>query len=250
MFFWKRFNRFKKAAAFFIIVTVFATMTMTHASAAEVPAKPVRDVLCLVKPSIIYGALLKNTNGFLIGQKVEVICDQNDGQSYKVSANGRVAYITKSAISISEDPETNMDKLSAEESEYYVNEKGFSSNSGYFCWVDIDRQQLYIFSGSKGNWKLNRNFSCSTGKNQTPTPRGQFTPVNRGLSFGSASSLGAKYYVRFSGSYMVHSLPFQYGKITDYTLGKRASHGCVRLSVSDSIWFYNNIPAKTTIWIN
>jgi len=231
-------------------IFTFNAINPASASATTGPTVPTRDVYSLVKASIIYGTMVKSINGFTKGQKVEVISDQNYGKSYKVSANGRSGYIAASAVSIPNDPATNTNKLSASESEYYVNMKGFASDSTYFCWVDIDRQQLYVFTGSKGKWKLYKNFSCATGINKMPTPRGQYTPVNRGLSFGDTQSEGAKYYVRFSGSYMIHSLPYQYGKIVDYTLGKRASHGCVRLSVGDAIWFYKTIPAKTTIWVN
>jgi lipoprotein-anchoring transpeptidase ErfK/SrfK len=38
--------------------------------------------------------------------------------------------------------------------------------------------------------------------------------------------------------------------VKDYTLGKRASAGCLRLSVIDSKWVYDNIPNNTTVWTN
>ena len=76
----------------------------------------------------------------------------------------------------------------------------------------------------------------------TPTLRGTFKIQDKGLSFGSYNIEGAKYWVRFSGNYMIHSLPYKYGKISDYTIGNRASHGCVRSSVDNANWMYQNLP--------
>jgi lipoprotein-anchoring transpeptidase ErfK/SrfK len=35
--------------------------------------------------------------------------------------------------------------------------------------------------------------------------------------------------------------------IQDGRLGINASHGCVRLSLSDAKWIYDNIPSGTTV---
>ncbi|WP_443110699.1 L,D-transpeptidase [Caloramator sp. mosi_1] len=38
-------------------------------------------------------------------------------------------------------------------------------------------------------------------------------------------------------------------QIVDNILGKPSSNGCVRLSAEDARWMYENIPAKTTVYI-
>jgi len=35
--------------------------------------------------------------------------------------------------------------------------------------------------------------------------------------------------------------------ILDYTLGKPASHGCVRMTVEDAKWIYDTIPNGTKV---
>ena len=37
--------------------------------------------------------------------------------------------------------------------------------------------------------------------------------------------------------------------IVDYTLGKPASHGCIRLRESDSKWIYDNVPKDSKVII-
>lgn len=182
--------------------------------------------------------------------QVEILRDINGGQKYLVKIGKRTAWVKGTSLSIPPDPETNTDRLTDEELVYYVNQMGFSSGSGYFVWVDIDRQMLNVFTGSQKNWKLVKSISCATGKNVTPTLRGTFTSMSYGESFGSYNREGAKYYVSYSGDYMIHSLPYLHNKVSDYTVGRRASHGCVRIAVVEAQWFYRTIPRKTTIWIN
>lgn len=192
----------------------------------------------------------RNDGSFVYGQTVQIIMDTGNGSSYKVTSNGETGWIRGSSVNIPNDPSTNTDKLSRKEIEYFVNTSGFTSTTSYFIWVDIDRQLVNIFDGSKGNWHLIKSVSCASGTNHTPTLRGTFTVQNRGLSFGSYSELGAKFWVQFNGNYMIHSLPYQYGEIADATLGQRASHGCVRVSVDDAQWIYNYIPYGSTVWTN
>ena len=58
------------------------------------------------------------------------------------------------------------------------------------------------------------------------------------------------YWSRFNGSYLFHSVAMDKDKnITDNILGKRRSSGCVRMSVDDAKWFFENIEAGTKVWI-
>ena len=58
---------------------------------------------------------------------------------------------------------------------------------------------------------------------------------------------GARYWVGFNGAeYLFHSVPTgEDGQIIATEadmIGKKASHGCIRLSVDDAFWFYETIP--------
>lgn len=243
---------FVKSITALAVVVVLLSVWTSSFGMAVVNAKefvPERDVMSLVKPSIIYATMKVTEKEVAKGSVVEVLRDNGYG-SYLIQIGKRTVWVKGTSLIIPEDPKTNTERLTDDELMYYVNQKGFSSGSEYFVWIDLDRQLLNVFSGSKGNWKLVKSLSCSTGRNVTPTPRGTYMPVSYGKSFGSYNREGAKNYVSFWGDYMVHSLPYLHNKVSDYRVGLRLSHGCVRIAVDESKWFYNTIPKKTTIWIN
>lgn len=216
--------------------------------------KPIKEDISelekMVKPSIVYGILIRNEEDLNKGDKVEIIMDTNNGTNYKIKHNGKTSWISGSAISILDDTTpTDKTRMSKEQLEKYVNNKDFSSETKYFVWVDLDRQLINIFEGEKYRWSFIKSIPCASGKNETPTLRGTFTLGNRGLSFGSYDTLGAKYFVQYSGNYMIHSVPFIHGKIADNTIGKKASHGCIRIPVDDAKWFYETMSQGTTIWL-
>jgi hypothetical protein len=204
----------------------------------------------LVQPSIVYGTMKNDYGKFKKGEQVEIIKDESNGKSYYVSSNGKNGWISSKNISIPEDFETVEDRMNEEDMEFFVNQiKDFDSKTNYFVWIDLSRQLVNIFEGEKGNWQLMHSFLCATGKNVTPTIRGTFEVNGRGPRFGN--SVGAKNWVRFYGNYLMHSITIDSrGNILDTTLGKRASHGCVRMSMEDSRWIYDNIPDGTTVWVN
>jgi len=216
-----------------------------------------------VKPSPVYATVKFDTQyyssntvfspviGYIpAGTEVEVIQDRSY-EWYNIDYNGKQGWLRSEALSIPDDPETNSVMLTKEEMELFVNNKGFSSSTEYFIWVDIDRQLVNIFKGSKGSWTHLKSIICATGKNESPTIRGTFTIQDRGQWFyNEVLKSGAMYWVRFHGPYLFHSVAMDANRrVTDDTLGKRASAGCIRMSVEDSAWFYENIPAGTTVWV-
>jgi lipoprotein-anchoring transpeptidase ErfK/SrfK len=126
-----------------------------------------------------------------------------------------------------------------------------SSRTSFLVWVDIHTQSTNVFIGNKGDWKLIHSFLSSTGKPSDETPAGTYTIKDKGMWFFSEKyQEGAKYWVKFKGNYLFHSLPMNQNKqVVDSTLGEPASHGCVRLGIDDAAWFYNNIPTGTTVYI-
>ncbi len=126
-----------------------------------------------------------------------------------------------------------------------------SSRTNFLVWVNLTSQETNIFVGAKGTWKLIHSFSSSTGKKGDETPTGTFTIKERGTWFFSNKyQEGAKYWVRFTGEYLFHSLPMNIDKqVVDSTLGTPASHGCVRLAIDNAAWLYNNVPTGTTVYI-
>ena len=156
----------------------------------------------------------------------------------------------------------NIDKATARTApvmEYYkklnedtINQFDITSNTNYLVFVNIAEQKTYVYEGSKNNWTLDKTFTCSTGIEGKETPVGIFTVQTRAPWFFSPKyGQGGKYYVQFMGNYLFHSIPFNSDKttISDPTLGVPASHGCIRLSVEDSKWLYDNVQNGSKIII-
>ena len=64
----------------------------------------------------------------------------------------------------------------------------------------------------------------------------------------------AKYAYRIVGGILFHSVLYNANKqgptnSSVRALGKKASHGCVRLAVDDAKWIYDNCPEGTTVVI-
>ena len=126
----------------------------------------------------------------------------------------------------------------------------------YWIGVDIANQCTTIYS-TADNSVVHR-WACSTGKSSGSTPMGTFYLPNKKYSsermewyYFPKYRCWGKYATRIRGPILFHSVPFT--KKDDSCidqeavamLGKRASHGCIRLSVSAAQWIANHCPAGT-----
>lgn len=133
-----------------------------------------------------------------------------------------------------------------------INTLSLESITSYLIQVDISNQKTNIFKGKLNKWNLIKSFTCSTGIDSEKTPSGVYTIKEKGSWFFSDTyNQGGKYWVQFYGDYLFHSLPYDEEQTTvvDYTLGKPASHGCIRLAESDSKWIYDNIAKGSKVII-
>lgn len=204
----------------------------------------------LVKPSIVYANLSKEYKEIPAGSKVEIIRDYDNGEEYNINYNNKEYVVDSSYLNIYSDPVTNPIKMTEEQMEKYVNTKDFYSDTSYFVWVDLDRQRINVFTGKTKEWKLIREIDCASGVNRTPTIRGTFYIGDRGQDFFDKYGYGARNWVRISGFYLFHSIIVDRNyNIVDDNVGTRLSHGCIRMSVDNSKWFYDYIPQNTKIWI-
>ena len=129
--------------------------------------------------------------------------------------------------------------------------KDMESETKFLLTVELNQQSTNVFIGKKGEWKLIKNISCSTGAPGYDTPRGSFKIGSRGNWFFSKKyNDGAEYWTSFLGDYLFHSLPMNSNHVvTDETLGKPASHGCVRMKSEDAKWIYSNVSSGTKVII-
>ncbi len=122
-------------------------------------------------------------------------------------------------------------------------------------WIDVDvtAQKVRIMQGDKAI----KTMVASTGVQGAETPLGTFEIQNRGEWFFSDKYReGAKYWVSFRdwGVYLFHSIVMDADQKVipeeEAKLGKPASHGCVRLPITDAKWIYDNIPERTKVVIH
>lgn len=135
---------------------------------------------------------------------------------------------------------------------------GKQADKRYLLKISVDKQRVYAYEWSvldQDYTSLARTMVCSTGLNATPTPKGTFTNTTPVVRWGYFPKFDcwAQYLYRINGSILFHSVLYdsadestlRWGSVQK--LGSKASHGCVRLSVEDAKWIYNNCPAGTTI---
>lgn len=117
--------------------------------------------------------------------------------------------------------------------------------------VSIADQRVYVRSGDETVYTM----IASTGMDGS-TPTGDFTVGMRGDHFYNPDeAMGADYWVAFlDTTYLFHSVPTgvdagDYLEAEAVKLGQPASHGCVRLTVADAQWLYDQLPEGTPVHI-
>lgn len=131
----------------------------------------------------------------------------------------------------------------------YVNYYGnrFKSPTPYLIWVSHYTQQATIFQGSAGKWNMIRSFNVATGRAVSRSPRGIFKigRKERGWFYVNTKVL---YVTHYKGENAFHTRPlYNGGGVATPTLGRPASHGCIRCENKDARFIYKSMPAGTTV---
>ena len=126
--------------------------------------------------------------------------------------------------------------------------------------VDVANQVTSVYGrDEKGDYTVVvRQMLCSTGKKATPSAVGDWVLNGRHATWCIFPKWGnsyARYWTRINSDIAFHSPIYTAVsntamQIKSYkALGKRASHGCIRLSVWDAKWIYDNIGKGTVVSI-
>lgn len=122
-----------------------------------------------------------------------------------------------------------------------------SGKDKFLVKVAIREQKVYVY---KNGIEI-KIMDCSTGlegiDSDTPIDNYKINSYYGQSFYSNKYKEGARYWVGFSGAeYLFHSVPTgEDGQIIATQadmIGKKASHGCIRLSVDDAFWFYETIP--------
>lgn len=132
----------------------------------------------------------------------------------------------------------------------------------YTFEVDINNQVVKVWKynqETKAYTDLDRTFLCATGTKNYPTPLGTFVLTGRTARWCEFPTWGggkAQYWTRIDDSIAFHSVLYSdYDSMTLKAssltgLGKRGSHGCIRLTVADAKWIFDHVHKGMTVYIH
>lgn len=130
----------------------------------------------------------------------------------------------------------------------------------YFIEVDVTNQLVKVFGldENKEYKKLEKIFTASTGTEKFPSDVGTWTLSGRKARWAMFPTWGggyAQYWTKINSSIAFHSFMYtpdrkQVKMASVKKLGRPASHGCIRLSLYDAKWIYDNIGEGVQVWIH
>lgn len=131
----------------------------------------------------------------------------------------------------------------------YVTKNGLTSKTDYLIWVSKANYEVNVFKNSGGVWNFITSFRCAIGTSATPTCVGTYRYYEK-IPRWTYPDFYVGPVMRFNGGYAIHSTLLKYDG-TDYNraVGKKLSHGCVRVQPPDMDWLVNNIPMYTTVHV-
>lgn len=129
-----------------------------------------------------------------------------------------------------------------------------AGKSAYLLKVNKQKNVVTAYKRVNGRYKPYRAMLCSTGGANTPSGTHHLSRKYRWHTL--MGPVWGQYCTVFCGACLFHSVWYyrNYNKATcsgtEYNrLGTSCSHGCIRLSVMDAKWLYENCPSGTTVKI-
>ncbi len=203
------------------------------------------------------------TKGTKINIKDKVKCVDAVDDKVECKIDGKYDYNKVGSYSIKVTAVDESKNSSTKSIKLKVKEKTSSTKptavSGKPYYIEVIRNHnvviVYGLDSNNKYTKIVKVFICSTGKSTSKTPTGTFKTSDKSSWGWLVGNLYGQYYTRITGSILFHSVPYtkkakntlewdEYNK-----LGTSASKGCVRMTVKDVKWIYDNCPRGTTVKI-
>ncbi len=220
-------------------------------------------VLAKVKPVNIDATITKNVNGYSSKYLGEVVTSLTKGQKVYyadqysstaayiyIPSEDRFCWVPYNSISVSNKNYTVYEDFTNEEKELFVNAKKYTSDTFHLIWINLERQKVNFFKiGEDGEWKLEKTMPCATGTNLTPTPTGIYTYTQRSTGwFNPTYYVKPVLYIDVARGIAMHSILFNpNGTVQDGTMGRPASHACIRMMPDDINYLNDNLGLGSTV---
>lgn len=136
--------------------------------------------------------------------------------------------------------------------------------SDHYIVVYVGTQCVVVYGkNEEGQYAIEEKvFICSTGTEENPTEPGLYSIFKKqrwGMLMGSPEDGIENYWGQYCSSigngYLFHSVPYRAQAADMMTmnmynnLGKRASHGCIRMTTADCKWIYDNCDYGTQVYV-
>ncbi|HYF84322.1 MAG TPA: L,D-transpeptidase family protein [Clostridia bacterium] len=116
--------------------------------------------------------------------------------------------------------------------------KEYNESKGLYIFIDLTKRTLYFFE----NGEQIKKFSVAIGTNENPSPIGIFRVIEKG-DWGKG----------FGGRWMGLNVPWGvygiHGTTKPSSIGRAASHGCIRMRNRDIVELYKLVKHGTTVEI-
>jgi len=194
-----------------------------------------------------------DSKGSLGGKIVQINLTQDEIYNLICDAENSEGKSSSSIILkwVAEDDVSASDETTSEGSNQQESSIDYSNPGNFRIDVNLTAQLVSIYY----NENLIKSMKCSGGTAESPTVTGTFVTSQKIYSaWISKFNMGAYYWVRFYGSYLFHSVPFDknWNMIVEEAnkIGTPASHGCIRMTLEDAKWFYEKLPLGITVIIH
>lgn len=188
-------------------------------------------------------------------EKLELSTENEPRETEQIAdANSGSVESAEEVTSTEDVSETQVSELAEADSSLEATEEAGQEEFPYY--IKINRQQnvitVYEKDESGEYTEPVRAILCSTGL-YNATPKGVFHLSNKYIWRELNGGVYGQYASRITGGVLFHSVPYaSKNKSTLYwdkynKLGQQASMGCVRLTVEDAKWIYDNCPSGTAV---